>query len=181
MRTPISRILVGGTICLVAAFFGTQLLVRLSRPQTDAEWREEQRARWRAESIAKMRQDMKDAIAAARDPKERKLYEYEFRMFEHAEKTGEIVSLVHLADGVDDFEALLLAKAYFSWEFGACGFVNLPEKDDGIWRVSIAAGRETKPQPPILIDAVSGTIRCVDHPTIADPLAFVRGPKPPNK
>ena len=181
VNTRISRILLAGAASTVVTFTATQLLIRLSRPQTEAEWRAAERAKSRAEWAAQTRKELKSAIDAAHDPKQRKLLEYESRIFEQSEKTGDIASLIDATDGIDDFEALVLAKEYFYWQFGVCGFVDLPEREGHMWKVSISAGREAELQSPIIVDAASGIIRCAGHPTITDPLAFIRGPKMPNQ
>ena len=181
MTKRIAKLLIAGVAVVAAASIGLRCLVYRSRPQTNEEWRAERAERSRTEWKAELRREMKEAIASATNPKERKLYEYESRMFEHAEKTGEIVSLLQLSDGVDDFEALLIAKVYFSWQFGLCGFVALPEREGDDWVVRISAGREPKSEPSIMIDSRSGAIRCAGHPSISDVVGFVRDPEHPNQ
>jgi len=174
MKKRITFLAVMGCLTLVAAFFGLRHLVWLNRPQTEAEWRSEKRdlvqAKWRSD----FRKDILDGIASARNEKERRLYEYDLRLLDLGEVTDDITSLVKLNDGIDEFEALLIARAYFGWQFGSCGMVELPERNAERWIAAITAGREAKPEPPIVIDARTGTIRCDGHPTILDSVSFLK-------
>ena len=126
-----------------------------------------------------MEQLLVEAMASAKTEKEKRAANLEYHFFKHAEKHGEVASLFQLADGIDESEAFILAKHYFTWEFGFCGFVDLPEKQNDEWVVQIAAGRDARPQPPVFISTKSGALRCEGHPSVSDALAFLKDPNPP--
>jgi hypothetical protein len=178
MRNRITTLLLAGVALIAVAAAGLHYLVERSRPPTNYEWRSEREKEWQNKLITDSRREMKAGIAAATDPRSRKILEHEYRIFEHTVKTGEIVSLLDLANGVDELEAFLIAKQYFDWQFGACGSVELPERKGDDWVVRIYLGLKARSEPPILIAARSGAIRCAGYPGIADAVGFVRGPKP---
>lgn len=116
-----------------------------------------------------------EADANVRTDSERTLVLYEQRLAEYARKRADVSELFQPADGIDQFEALLLAKAYFLKNFGLCGVVGLPEKVAGEWIVAMSVGLPCKPTSNAIIDAGTGRLRCEGHPDVTDPLAYIKG------
>src|SRR5262245_16296652 len=108
-------ILVVSLGCLVAAciFAGTQYVLRENRYKTTTELHEEEFRKQIATDLAALR-------ANARTPEQKTLVEFwtlaaDRKKFEAARKH------VRISDGVDQFEAWMLATRYFGENFGACG------------------------------------------------------------
>ena len=179
MKKRLKLLVIGGSLVVAGAFLSLRYLDSVSRPQTDAEWNADRHAQATAKWTADLRKDVEAGIAVARTPRERRLAEYDLRLLNLTGKVQDIDSLVMLSDGIDEFEALLIARAYFGFEFGACGSVELPERTAEGWSAAIFAGREAKPEPPITIDGRSGEVRCAGHPTISDMRSLLEGK--PNK
>jgi hypothetical protein len=178
-RTTIILLVGVGSVAAFAA--GSRYLVAKSKPQSEAEYRSERAADFRKKQDEEMERLFKEAMANDRPEKERRYAGYEYRMFKDLRAGKTVDSMFQPADGLDEFEALLLAKEYFSWQFGVCGWVDMPERQGSDWVVRISSGREARPESPIVIDAKTGALRCEGHPSVTDARAFIHGHKPPNQ
>ena len=181
MNKRITILLLAGAASVAAFAAGSFYLVAKSKPQSEAEYLAERSAEFPKKQEEEMERLFKEAMASDRPEKERRYAGYEYRMFKEMKAGKSIESLFHPSDGIDEFEALLLAKDYFSWQFGVCGWVDMPQRESGTWVVRISSGRESRPESPIVIDAKTGSLRCDGHPSVSDAAAFIRGPKPPNQ
>lgn len=76
------------------------------------------------------------------------------------------------ADGVDRFEAWLVACAYFSKTFGSCGVVLAPEPAGERWRVRAGVGRNGNPVD-VFVDARTGVITSDGQETVLDPVSLL--------
>ncbi len=124
--------------------------------------------------IAEVRRDIRLAIAAAKSPAQRMLYIYEWRIFEHSERFGTITGLVTLQNGIDEFEALVLAKIYLFRHIGLCTHISLPTLHEDVWSVPIALGREASPENPIRIHRFTGAVSCEGYPAVEDASILMR-------
>ncbi len=181
MKKRITILLLAGAASVAAVAAGSFYFVAKSKPQSEAEYRAERSAEFQKRQEEEMERLFKEAMSSDRPEKERRYVSYEYRIFKEMKAGRPIESLFHPEDGIDEFEALLLAKDYFSWQFGACGGIEMPQKESGMWVVRISSGREGRPEPPVFIDAKTGSLRCEGHPSISDAVTFIRGPKPPNQ
>jgi len=125
-------------------------------------------------------QNLEIARAAAKTPDQKTLVEFWSRTFPEKKREKEMKRFRTL-DGVDQFEAWLLASEYFPLNFGVCGDVGLPQKEGGKWMIPTFVGRLSDPAPPIYVDATSGVLTCLGHPTVSDPESYIQNPKPANK
>ena len=173
-------ILAVGCAAMLATFLVSDQLLWRNRYLTDSEWRIEREAKERPERIAEYDRSFREAIANAANERDRKQYEFDYRIFQHAVKYGEVASLLDASNGVDEFEAYFIAREYTSWYISSCFFLSLPEMKDGFWINNLVTGRECVPHSPIVINARSGAIRCTGYSDIPDVAAFIRGPRPPN-
>jgi hypothetical protein len=159
MKLSLVRLLVSVIVCGVTA-----LLVGYSSPSlSDAQLR-----------MAEYRRMYREAISVARSESERKFAVYESRIFEHAARFGTITSLVTPQGGIDEFEALVLAKAYVTVHVGSCIHIGTPELHGNTWTIALATGREAKEDAPILVHRSTGAISCGIYPTVADASAMLR-------
>jgi hypothetical protein len=169
-----------GGICLLSGFGALQYAIQKSRPLTDDEWRRGQREQAVAASRADMRRLLLEGISNAVTEKDRKISEYDYRLFNFGETHRDFSSLYDTKAEIGEFQAYLFSKLYFSQTFGMCGNVDLPEKKGNEWVAAIAVGRESERAPSIHIDAKSRTLRCEGHPTIPDLAMLLVERKPPN-
>ncbi len=80
-----------------------------------------------------------------------------------------------VSDGIDEFEAWLLATLYREREFGVCGRCHVPTQNDHSWEVVFGFGAPPVSRGPmIVIDASSGILHCEGHPALSDPMALIR-------
>jgi hypothetical protein len=124
--------------------------------------------------IVEYRRLYQEANSDARSELERKMAIYEHRMFEHALRFGTITALVRPHDGIDEFEALVLAKAYVPMHVGLCVYVGIPELREDMWTLAFATGREARKEPSILVHRFTGAITCGHYPSVADAMALLR-------
>ena len=86
------------------------------------------------------------------------------------------------ADGVDEFEAWVLADEYRQCVYGICGATRIPELVDGNWKVLVAVGDPPpRVQPPLYIDTKTGRLQQEGYEAIEDPTEWFKSPRPPNK
>jgi hypothetical protein len=177
----ITILLLGGAMSVAAVAAGSIYLVAKSKPQSEEDYRAERLAEFRKKQDEDMERLFKEAMSSDRPEKERRYAGYEYRMFTEQRAGKSLDSMFQPEDGLDEFESLLLAKEYLSWQFGVCGWVDMPERQGAEWVVRISSGREARPESPIFIDAKTGALRCEGHPAVSDARAFIHGPKPPNQ
>ena len=85
------------------------------------------------------------------------------------------------SDGIDEFEAWVLADEYRLRVYGVCGATRVPEFTDGRWRVVVVVGDPPpRAQPPIYIDAKSGRLQQIGCEPIDRPAEWLKNPRPPN-
>ena len=89
----------------------------------------------------------------------------------------QIYDSVHVADGLDQHEAVIMANEYFlifiSGCGGACGASDLGEE----WEVSTKYGYAAEPFDPILVHKKTGRITCAKGPTLEYPGRIVKSEK----
>lgn len=86
------------------------------------------------------------------------------------------------SDGVDEFEAWVLADEYRQCVYGGCGATRVPEYADGRWKVVVAIGDPPpRVQPPIFIDAKSGRLQQIGYEPIDRPVEWRKEPRAPNQ
>ncbi len=112
-------------------------------------------------------------IRESKTPTERLIHTLDYRLMCYAEK-DELEQHLVLSDGVDQLEAWMLTKVYVSEHVGACFYLDPPDLVRGRWIIRNQVGRALKEGPPILVDASSGQITCEGHPTIKDPIGFLK-------
>jgi hypothetical protein len=122
-----------------------------------------------------------DAVANAKTEKDKTLAIFEQRIHRNARKKTDISEVFRPKDGVDQFEAYVLALAYFSRNFGACGAVYLPEKKGDHWVVEAVVGSAAAPVPPAIIDTKNGKLTCEGHLSVSDPLSYLKEFLKPNR
>lgn len=69
-------------------------------------------------------------------------------------------AILNLADGVDQFEAWVLADEFRGTVFGGCGNTQAPRLREAKWIVPIAVGFPPEQRHPVVIDAKTGRIDC---------------------
>jgi hypothetical protein len=120
----------------------------------------------------------KDLIASSPDGAERSIAAFEIRILKHSEGEEPLSTMIDYGDGIDEFEAFLIARVYFVTMIGACGSVGLPELIGTTWVVPISIGRKVSRDAPldapILIDAKTGSTSCVGYPQMAEPRGSFR-------
>lgn len=85
-------------------------------------------------------------------------------------------------DGIDEFEAWVLADEYRDCVYGICGSTRIPEFIDGKWKVLIAVGDPPpRVQPPLFIDAKTGRLQQAGYEPIEHPAEWLKNPRPPNQ
>jgi len=112
-------------------------------------------------------------IAAATDPEQKTLLIFTKRVAVACEDR-KISELFRVSDGVDAFEAWLLAYAYLPTEVTMCGDVGVPRREGTTWIVPTYVGREARLGKPITIDAVTGRITCEGYAAVEDPSAYAK-------
>jgi hypothetical protein len=173
MNTRIRLLLTAGLFAVCV----TQGAIWLTRPLTPEEERSVDHHCW----VAEQRASFKSAIAETADQDRKRLYEYEYRIFDHVIVGRTLVSLVSLEDGVDQFEAFVIARSYLARTFGACADVYLPRRIAGEWVSEIAVGRHGPQMPPIRVDGSTGRITCEGYESINDVMLFLKSHERPNK
>jgi hypothetical protein len=122
-----------------------------------------------------------EAVANAKTPKEKTLALFEQRIHKLAKKKTGIEEIFIPKDGVDQFEAFVLAHAFFAQNFGGCGAVDLPEKKGDFWFVDMVVGSAAQQLPPAVIDSRTGKLTCEGHPSVTDALAYLKDFMRPNQ
>jgi hypothetical protein len=113
-----------------------------------------------------------ELIREAKTPREKLLHTLDYRLLCYTER-NELEQHLVLSDGIDQFEAWMLAKVFISENIGACNDLEPPEMTAGQWRIRYRLGREPKDGPPIHVDTKSGRITCAGYPTIENPTGFL--------
>ena len=86
------------------------------------------------------------------------------------------------ADGVDEFEAWVLADKYRECVYGICGATRIPELVDGKWKVLVAVGNPPpQVQLPLFMEPNTGRFHQVGYETIENPVEWLKNPRPPNQ
>ena len=111
-------------------------------------------------------------IREAKTPTDKQTYAFEYRLLCYAEK-NELEQHFVVADGIDQFEAWMLVKAYVDENVGICSGIDLPKKDGSRWLVRSWVGREAKGGPSMYVDTASGRLTCAGHPSVEDPTDFL--------
>ena len=93
--------------------------------------------------------------AAAAKADQRRYVDLESRFMRAAEQ-GKLSASFKAEDGVDEFEAWLVARTYVLKDIGACIDVGLPARCGGDWMIPVFVGREGNEDHPIVIDASTG-------------------------
>lgn len=122
-----------------------------------------------------------EAVENAKTPKEKTLALFEQRIYKLAKKKTPIEEIFIPKDGIDQFEAFVLAHAYFAQTFGACGAVDLPEKKEDFWYVDMVVGSAAQQLPPAVIDSRTGRLTCEGHPSVIDAIAYLKMLERPNQ
>lgn len=138
--------------------------LRFNRIRTNEEIWAQQDLKEKDALLAQMR-------ATAKTPDEQLYVDFLARVKTN-ELRGEEMRRLRITDGVDRFEAWILATAYFSRTFGSCGFVLLPQSEGGRWKVRAAVGRNGNPAD-VFVDLETGVITCEGQETVFDPAALI--------
>lgn len=86
------------------------------------------------------------------------------------------------ADGVDEFEAWVLADEYRQCVYGICGATRIPQLVEGKWKVLVAVGDPPpRVQPPLFIDAKTGRLQQIGYEPIDHPVEWLKHPQAPNQ
>src|SRR4051812_32128484 len=109
MNRRITTLLLTGAMSVAAFAAGSRYLVAKSKPQSEAEYRVERRAEFRKKQDEEMERLFKEAMSSDRPEKERRYAGYEYRMFKELRAGKTLDSMFQPKDGLDEFEALLLA------------------------------------------------------------------------
>jgi hypothetical protein len=112
-------------------------------------------------------------IKHARSESEKTLLVFEKRLYKSA-REDRLLDLFSTEDGVDNYEAWLLAKAYSEETFGSCGRVGLPERKGAVWVAPHFGGRASSSEVDVVIDAKSGRLTCAGNPSVDAPDDFLR-------
>ncbi|MBL9199244.1 MAG: hypothetical protein JNL39_02005 [Opitutaceae bacterium] len=112
-------------------------------------------------------------IREAKTPAARLVLTLDYRLMCYAEK-NELEEHLVVSDGVDQLEAWMLTKVYVSEHVGACFNLEPPDLVRGTWTIRNQLGRDLREGPPILVDASTGQIACEGHPTVEDPIGFLK-------
>ncbi len=126
------------------------------------------------EHIAEARRNFRQAIATAQSPDRRTVLIYEWRLFEHSARFGTTKGLVTSQNGIDEFEALVLAKVYLSRHIGLCTHISLPTLQEDVWSVPIAVGLEATPEKPIRIHRLTGVVSCEGYSAVESASTLLR-------
>lgn len=154
-----------GAAVLAATLAVPQFLIWQNRYKSDREVLRERMEKQYAEDLASMR-------AHAKTDDDRALIEFGARTHGSA-AYQEAISSIRVSDGIDQFEAWLLAGMYFGENFGVCGVVRLPKLEGSRWRVPFGAGFPPR-RGLLFIDCKSGRITCEGHPSVDDPVAYLK-------
>ncbi len=122
-----------------------------------------------------------DAVANAKTEKEKTLAVFEQRIHRLARKNTDITEIFRPKDGIDQFEAFILSRAYFTQNFGLCGAIELPEKKGDFWFVDMVVGSAAQSLPPAVIDSRTGRLTCKGHPSVSDALTYLKEFMTPNQ
>jgi hypothetical protein len=123
----------------------------------------------------------REFMANTTDTKLRALATLEYRMDKYSKLHGGYVGLLRISDGIDQLEALLLARTFITVTFGSEMEPDLPVLNGGTWVVPTSFGLSKRDGYPVLIDARSGRIDYRGYESVTDPERFVRRPYSPNK
>jgi len=123
----------------------------------------------------------REFMANTTDTKLRALATLEYRMDKYSELHGGYVGLLRITDGIDQFEALLLARSFITVTSGSEMEPDLPVLKGGTWVVPTSFGLPRRDGYPVLIDERSGRIDCRGYESVTDPEEFLRRPYSPNK
>ncbi len=168
MRSRIVQILCGGGIALMVMYLVPDYLAWQNRYKSDAVLGGEQR-------IRQFERDRAHLRSTATTDDEKTLVSYWFdRDFEKER------ARFRASDGVDRYEAWMLATTYYGVVFGSCGGVGLPQRSGAHWSVPIGIGSTARPGL-ISVDVSTGRITSEGRPVITDPIAFLRHPEVPNQ
>jgi len=84
------------------------------------------------------------------------------------------------SDGVDKFEAWILADEYRQCVYGICGRTMVPESQQGRWVVLVAVGDPPpKMQSPIYIDMNTGRVEHSGYKAIEHTAQWLKQPEKP--
>ncbi len=177
MNKRMAVLLVVGAISVAAFAVGSRYAPMKTVAQLNAEAKAEQEiklAKERDENTKRTIHSLQKAMVSGATEEKRRYAGLEYRMLKEMHDGRKIVDIFQSKDGIDQFEALLLAKVYFMGDFGFCGSVGLPTRKGNEWIIPISVGRESGSASPIIIDALTGSLRCEGHPSISDASIFLR-------
>lgn len=114
MKKRLTILLLAGAAAVAGVAVGSHSAVAASQPQSEAEYRAECAAEFGRRRAEEMERRFKEAMASDRSDKERRYASHENRMFKCLRAGKTLDAMFRPEDGLDEFEALLLAKEYFS-------------------------------------------------------------------
>lgn len=173
MNRRITIILGLGAVALSVAYFVPRHLISQNRIKSHREIVDEEARATRDAEFALMR-------ANAKTPEEKLLISYWTRTSENG-ALKEARLRYRGSDGVDQFEAWLVATSYFTEIFGICGVVGLPRKEGAGWRVSASVGSPPPKPVTVFVDSTRGRVTCEGHATIVYADGFFSSQKEPNQ
>ena len=75
---------------------------------------------------------------------------------------------------IGEYEAYVLASAYFFSQISLCGRAYLPKRRGDVWVADTTVGYPGGAGRPIFVDARTGVTYCAGLPRIADPKKYVK-------
>ncbi len=137
---------------------------------------------WREVVDEEYRNQMKAELASmrrnAKTQEENLLITFQERGL-RAKSFAEEIGVVDTSNGVDQYEAWLIGRAYLIQQFGVCGSVSLPVRDGDHWTIPTYQGTLGKPHP-LSVAVTDGRTVCEGYPTVTDAMLLVRPSQKPN-
>jgi hypothetical protein len=81
---------------------------------------------------------------------------------------------VEVRKPIGEYEAYVLASAYFFSQIGLCGGVHLPKRRGDVWIAETTEGYPSGPGPRIFIQSKTGVTYAVRYPRITNPREYLK-------
>jgi len=98
----------------------------------------------------------------------------ELRLVRHLKKRSKVGAIISLGDGIDQFEAWLLAWYFKEQAIGSCSDLGVPTREGANWIIKCWIGRGGERMASICVDATSGNIKCDGYPSLSNIPALIQ-------
>jgi hypothetical protein len=112
-----------------------------------------------------------DVAAATRQSEYEKRIGYTGNAFNNVFRAA---ARVDIRKPIGEYEAYVLASAYFFSRIGLCGSVHLPKRRGDVWIAETLEGYPSGPGPRIIIQSKGGVTYAARYPRVTNPKNYLK-------